>query len=174
VAALVLKALAGPGELSTRKQESHMAHITRSIEINRPPQEVFDALTDLRRLPSWSTIVVETRNVSKGPLQQGDTFQQTVRVAGIHLESDWRVTKLDRPHQLAYEATAVGGGRLVMTQTVTAVTEGSRLEIDVDYQLPGGILGDLLDQAYVERRNEREAEHSLHNLKDLLERRTTG
>ncbi len=51
---------------------------------------------------------------------------------------------------------------------------GSRVELVVDYELPGSFLGELLDRLYVERRNEREAQHSLENLKDLVEGRPVG
>ena len=56
-----------------------------------------------------------------------------------------------------------------MRQSVEATAAGSRLDLHVDYDLPGGVLGDVADRLYVERRNEREAEHSLQNLKDLVE-----
>ncbi|MGD9889847.1 MAG: SRPBCC family protein [Dehalococcoidia bacterium] len=148
-----------------------MTRIERSIEINRPPEEVFDLITDLDRLPDWATIVVETRDVPHRPIQNGTTFRQTIRVAGRHLESEWHVAELERPRHVAYEATAPGGGQLAMKQTVNPTGDGSRVELELDYEPPLGFLGELMDRAYFERRNERDAEHSLHNLKDLLEGR---
>jgi uncharacterized membrane protein len=56
-----------------------------------------------------------------------------------------------------------------MKQTVVPTDSGCRVEVELDYELPGGLLGALADRAYLERRNEREAEDSLHNLKDMLE-----
>ncbi len=56
-----------------------------------------------------------------------------------------------------------------MRQVVVPTDGGSRVELVVDYELPGSFLGEILDRLYVERRNEREAQHSLENLKDLLE-----
>jgi glucose/arabinose dehydrogenase len=60
------------------------------------------------------------------------------------------------------------------TSAISLATSSDRVELSVDYDLPGGLLGDLLDRLYVERRNEREAEHSLQNLKDLVEGRPAG
>lgn len=148
-----------------------MTRIEKSIDIERSPEELFEVLTDLDRLPSWATVVVENHDTPEKPLSLGDTFRQTVRVAGQNLETDWKVTELQRPSRVAYEATAPGAGRLTMRQIVSGSDGGSRVELEIDYELPGGFLGDLLDRAYVERRNEREAEHSLHNLKELLETR---
>jgi uncharacterized protein YndB with AHSA1/START domain len=148
-----------------------MTRIERSIEIERGPEDVFDVLTDLDRLPNWATIVVETHDLPLRPLQQGTTFRQTIRVAGRSIESEWHVAELERPRHVVYEATAPGGGQLAMKQTVSPSLGGSRVALELDYELAGGFLGELADRAYLERRNEREAEHSLHNLKDLLEER---
>jgi len=148
-----------------------MARIERHIEIDREPGEVFEAITDLDLLPDWATVVVETHDLPARPLRNGAAFRQTIRIAGRTLESEWRVAELERPRHVAYEATAPGGGRLAMKQTVVPTDGGSRVELELDYELPGGFLGEVVDRAYLERRNEREVEHSLHNLKDLLEGR---
>jgi uncharacterized protein YndB with AHSA1/START domain len=150
-----------------------MAHIERTIDIAAPPEEVFGVLTDLDRLPDWSTITVATHDAPDGHLDVGDTFRQTLRILGRNLDCDWKVTDVDRPNHVAYEATAPGGGQLRMAQHVRADGDGSRVELDLDYELPGGFGGEMVDRAFVQRRNEREAQHSLDNLKDLLETGTT-
>jgi hypothetical protein len=45
------------------------------------------------------------------------------------------------------------------------------VDVELDYELPGGLVDELFDSAYAERRNERELQHSLHNLKELIEAR---
>jgi uncharacterized membrane protein len=104
---------------------------------------------------------------------RGDTFGQTLRLLGRNLESTWQVTQLDRPQLVAYSAEAAGGGTLGMVQTLEEVPSGTRVNVDLEYQLPGGFLGEVLDAVYAERRNERELEHSLHNFKELVEARTS-
>lgn len=146
-----------------------MARIERSIRIDASPEEVFNVLTDLSRLPRWATTVVETHDVPEGPLAPGQRFGQTILVAGRKLETEWEVRSIERPRHVTYQATGPGGGELRMLQRVSDDAEGSRVELELDYQLPGGFLGEALNRAYVERRNEREAEHSLQNLKDLIE-----
>ncbi len=150
-----------------------MAKIDKSIDVNAPREQVFDVLTDLDLLPAWSTTTVEATGTSGQPMQQGDTFGQTLRILGKNLESSWRVTELDRPRRLAYSADAPGGGTLRMVQVLEDIPDGTRVSVDLDYQLPGGFLGKLLDTVYAERRNERELEHSLSNLKELIEARAS-
>ncbi len=146
-----------------------MSRIERGIEIGRPPDVVFDALTDLNGLVRWAPMVIETRNVPPGPLRAGDTFEQTIRIAGLSLETDWTVLDVERPHLVRYECKGRPGGWLNMTQRVVETTGGSRVDLEIDYELPGGFLGEALNKLYVERRNEREAESALQNLKELLE-----
>jgi uncharacterized protein YndB with AHSA1/START domain len=150
-----------------------MAKIDKSIEVNASPEQVFEALTDLDILPVWSTITVETHGTPRKPIEEGDAFTQTLRVLGRNLESNWTVTQLERPRRVAYSSEAPGGGLLRMVQTVEEADGGSRVDVELDYELPGGLIGELFDSAYAERRNERELEHSLHNLKELVEARAS-
>lgn len=146
-----------------------MARIEHEIDIERPPADVFAALTDLDRLADWATVVVDTRDISDRPLRNGCTFRQTLRVLDRELETEWIVEELDPPRHVAYTAMAPGGGTLTMRQTVTANDGGSRVALELDYEFPGGWLGQQLDRLVVERQNEREAERSLAQLKQLLE-----
>lgn len=145
-----------------------MAHIESHIDIAAVPEDVFAVLTDLDRLSEWATIVVDSREVSTRPLTEGCTFRQTLRILGQELDTEWQVTGL-AAGRVAYQATSAMGGRLEMTQTVKPHNGGSRVELDIDYDLPGGFLGALVDKAVVEAQNEREAERSLQNLKELLD-----
>lgn len=152
-----------------------MAKIDKSIEVGVAPDQVFEVLTDLRLLPVWSTITVETHGTPRQPIEEGDSFEQTLRVLGQNLHSTWQVTELDRPRRVAYTSEAPGGGMLRMAQTLQESSSGgTRVDVELDYELPGGLIGELFDSAYAERRNERELEHSLHNLRELLEARGGG
>jgi uncharacterized membrane protein len=148
-----------------------MAKIDKSIEVQVSREHVFEALTDLDLLPVWSTITVETHGPPRKPIEEGDRFTQTLRVLGRNLESTWEVTQLQRPQRVDYSSETPGGGMLRMVQTVEEAGDGSRVDVELDYELPGGLVGELFDSAYAERRNERELEHSLHNLKELVEAR---
>lgn len=149
-----------------------MTRIERQIEIDRSPEEVFKVLTDLDQLPHWATTVVENHNTPEKPLETGNKFGQTVRLAGRNITTEWEVTDLQPGRNLAYRATGPQGSTLEMKQTVHPRDGGSRVELEIDYELPGGVFGEAVDSIYLERRNNREAEQSLANLKDLLESRS--
>ena len=146
-----------------------MTHISRSVSISRPPDAVFTILTDVDRLPEWAATVVETRELSHPTLEVGCTFRQTFRVLGHELDSEWRVTEFDRPRRVRYEAGSTQGGRLEMVQTVRPLDHGSEVTLEIDYELPGGILGRIADKVIAERQNEHDAERSLEALKRIAE-----
>lgn len=146
-----------------------MARIERSIEIERSPERVFDALCDVKTISQWATIAGDFEEVPDLPMAAGDIFRHTIRVSGVNLKTEWRVLELERPRYVLYEVEPEAGGWMKMKQSVSPTDRGSRVELEVDYELPGGFLGEALDRVYVERRNEREAEASLQNLKSLVE-----
>ena len=145
-----------------------MAKIRRDIEVRATPEEAFEALSNWSRLSDWSTVTISHDGADRGS-GVGDEFDQQLRIAGVPLRTHWRVVEFEPPRTRTYEVTAMAAGLMTLRQEVSPSGEGSRVEFDVDYDLPGGFLGEALDRVYVERRNEREVEHSLQNLKDLLE-----
>ena len=153
-----------------------MAHIARTIEIARPPEEIFDYITDLDRLAEWATMVKETRDLGDRPIKQGTTFSQTIKAAGsVDIDCDWHVKQLQRPRHVHYEATAPDGGQMQMSQTIMPLDGGrSKVEIDLDYDVPGGVLGQIADKLVFEGQNEKEADTSLENLKRILEGAASG
>ncbi len=148
-----------------------MSRVQRTIDIEAPPERVFELLTDLDRLQEWATIAGDAVNPPAKPLAQGAKWKHKVKVAGVELEGDWNVVAIDPPRLVEYEATRSEGGWLKMLQRVAPSGGGSRVELEVDYELPWGVLGQAVDKLLVERRNEREAEESLENLKNILEGR---
>jgi hypothetical protein len=69
-----------------------MTQIRQTIDVDARQEDVFTVLTDLDRLPDWSTITVATRDAPAQPLSKGDTFRQSLRVVGRQLDNDWTVT----------------------------------------------------------------------------------
>jgi uncharacterized protein YndB with AHSA1/START domain len=148
-----------------------MTYLERSVHIDESPGEVFRILTDLRLTPRWAVIAQDTYVRPENDLTEvGQEFHWTIHVAGIDLETDWVVTEYEPPRAVAYEVKSPHEGRLEMRQLVLDAGDGgSRVELQVDYDLPYGLLGEALDRALVERRNQAVMERSLRNLKDLVE-----
>jgi uncharacterized protein YndB with AHSA1/START domain len=145
-----------------------MTRIEHAIDIAAPAERVFHELETWDGLRRWSTITVD--HTGPGNCSHvGQTFEQTIRVAGVDLRTDWVVTEYEPPNLIAYRATGPGHSEMRMRQQVTATTSGSRLDLEVEYELPAGRLGGIVDLLYARRRNQREAERTLTRLKNLLE-----
>ena len=105
-----------------------------------------------------------------GPVQVGDRFEQTVKLAGKELATEWEVVEVQAPMLLRVEGRSAHNGRAALTDRVTPTANGgSRVELEVDYDLPLGFLGEIADKLVVERKNEDEAETILQRLKELCE-----
>jgi uncharacterized protein YndB with AHSA1/START domain len=148
-----------------------MTRIERSVHIEERPGVVFRILTDLKLIPRWAVIAQDTYVRPERMLTEAQQeFHWTIRIAGIDLETDWTVTAFDPPRAVSYAVKSPHDGRLEMKQRVLDAGDGgSRVELEVDYDLPYGFLGEALDKVVVEHRNQAVIERSLRNLKDLVE-----
>lgn len=84
------------------------------------PDEVWDLVSDLRRLPEW-TDADRVEDLAPGPVAVGTTF--ATRVAGRRL--DWRIRTLDR--RLIEAATFLPAGVMGIGVRVLADAAGSRM-----------------------------------------------
>ncbi len=142
--------------------------VEESVEINRPPQEVFAYVADPGHLPEWLGIVQEVRKEGQGQLQEGNRFTTVAKFLGRRFETPMEVSSHQPPRRhsdrstggpfeqeytYTFEETAGGGTRL------TQVAEGE----------PGGffrLVGPVLEMA-----GRRQFRADLQTLKDLLEAR---
>ena len=151
-----------------------MGHVRHSIEIDAPPERVFDLAVDARRWPEWQTTALEVRDV-QGPLDQvGKRYRIVGRIAGRAVEGQGEVSRFERPRIFEVKGTAAGGGRLISRSTFDAEGAGTRATIEIDYELPGGLLGQMASRLFAERQIERELIHSAENLKALIEEGGAG
>jgi hypothetical protein len=146
-----------------------MTTLIRATSIACPPEHVCAVLADVERLPEFSDMTVAIRNAPGRPVQVGDTFEQVVRVLGVELESEWHVVAVDAPHELRFEGSAPGGARATLIERIMPERDGSRVELEVDYELPLGIIGQAVDAVLVRGKIEDQAEEILTRLRLLCE-----
>jgi carbon monoxide dehydrogenase subunit G len=146
-----------------------MAHISSSIHVDAPPERVWEVLANVERAPEWQAGTIEVRDI-KGSLDEvGGSYTSILKIAGRPLEGHWETTRAERPRLIEFKGTAPGGGRATGSQRLEASGHGTDLTFEIDYELPGGFLGQMANKLFVERQLERDANHSLENLKALCE-----
>ena len=75
-----------------------------SIDINRPPAEVFAYLTDLSKLPEWQSGIVEAHwETEKG---QGGRAKQTREFRGDNVETELQVSAYEPDRRFAVKTSS--------------------------------------------------------------------
>jgi len=139
-----------------------------SVEIKRPPEEVFAFVADLRHDVRWGQRVIkEVRQTSEGPLGVGTTFRQAARFLGLRFAIPIVVTEYEPNRKLGFEA-AMGPLQGAARRSVEAIADGTRLTIVSEGHSDGSLKLVWPIFAYWA---EREAKTGLANLKNLLEAR---
>jgi uncharacterized membrane protein len=144
--------------------------IERSIEVERPAEDVWAVLADVRQIPAYSRSTVAVSEAPERLAAVGQQFRQTVRVLGRHFESLWTVTELQPGRRVAFEGTIGVGARYCLVEEVEPLgPRRSRFTIRIKFTMPLGLLGRVADALGVQRRAEHEAEEVLSNVKARLE-----
>ena len=78
-----------------------MASTERSVEIPRPPAEVFPWLFEEDKVPQWTTGLEHYERLDSGPLGQGARFQQKLEVSGQRFTVELEVFEYDPPGSAA-------------------------------------------------------------------------
>ena len=74
-----------------------MATTERSVEIPRPPAEVFPWLFEEDKVPQWTTGLEHYERLDSGPLGQGARFRQQLEVSGQRFTVELEVFEYDPP-----------------------------------------------------------------------------
>lgn len=131
--------------------------VRRAVDIDAPPAVVWSVLEDVRRLPDFSPSTVEVTAPDR-LTARGQTFTQTVRVAGRSFTSTWEVTAIEPGERLVIEGSVLPGTHYAMTEDIHPSGDGTRLSLTMKYRLPFGPLGRLASKLGAERRATEEAE----------------
>lgn len=143
--------------------------VRAEIELDAPPERVFDVLMDPECLEHWVTAHREITEPPKGPLRKGSTFEQKLRVTGVSFKVTWKVLKLERPRLAEWEGRGPGGSKARAVYELEPCGDGTRFSYLNDWRLPGGRLAAIAASAIGEDKARDEAERSLANLKRLLD-----
>jgi uncharacterized membrane protein len=144
-----------------------VAPITGTIEIARPPQVVFDYVSDLERQTEWQASLEKVEVETDGPTRAGTRATQTRRVPGGSRSFPYEVTEHDPPRLTAFRVTG-GPVRPNGSMRFTPLDNGTRTRVDFQIEFHGHGLGVLL-APLAARDTRREVPENLGALKQRLE-----
>ena len=144
-----------------------MAPIVDTVDISKPPQEVFAYLDDLARHGEWQNQIVEVVSVSEGPTRVGSRATEKRRVPGGVREFTYEIVEHDPPRKASFRVLD-GPVRPVGTVTVERLDDGSRSRFTLELDFEGHGIGKLL--APLARRDARKrVPEDQRRLKEKLE-----
>jgi uncharacterized membrane protein len=147
-----------------------MAHLKDTIFINAPVDNVSELATDPHRWSTWFVGLGEAESV-EGDNGPGTVVQHSYLLAGMHFPVTTRVQERSGGAGEARRWKASIEGPLDGWQQWDYVPKGGGTEVtaEMDYTVPGSLLGKVADRLFLERNQERALRHTLENLKQLAE-----
>ena len=137
-----------------------------SVTINTPTEKVFNAVADPQKMAEYSNASVLT-GVKGNPGEPGSSADWEYNVAGMKLHATTTVTLVNRPKKLIQNMTGAMPGRWIwnLKQKGKATT----VDFCIEYDLPGGIFGKMVDRLFLGRMNQKNLEKTLQDLKAYCE-----
>ena len=142
-----------------------MVEYEASVEVERPPDDVFAFIRDFPRMHEWEPSIVEQRVLTEGPIGAGTRGLEVRRMLGRRVESSWELIEYEPPRRLTMtfaSGKVTGVGRF----TLEPVEGGTRVRVGVE--ACGGRLLTLL-QPIAARAFRRMDERTLRHLKEAAE-----
>jgi len=141
-----------------------MAKIERSITINAPVEKVFTYIDDPINNPDWLPSYMEVHDVTGSGV--GQHYRWAYKMAGLRLEGENTVTEhIPNKRRVVQSKGAVTSTWIFSFEPHNG---GTKMKLDVEYTIPIPVLGKLAEKLVL-RRNEREADLAMANIKDKFE-----
>jgi uncharacterized protein YndB with AHSA1/START domain len=135
-----------------------------SVDIRAPAERIFDLVCTPERLPEWNVSVESARrSVAGQAVCLGSRAVLSGRLLGQTLESETEVISFEPPRLFA--TRAIRGPRVHTRFVLAPLPEGTRVDLDVTGDVPGGALGARVAEGFLRK----ELTASLERLRRLGE-----
>jgi uncharacterized membrane protein len=148
-----------------KKGETKMAKVEVSVVINRPVEEVFTFMRDIKNWLKWQSGMLEAEQSSEGPVGVGTTYQGVNEFLGRRMEWTSEIIAFEQDKLVEQR---IKSGPMLLEQFVKfePVEGGTKLTLGGEGET-GGLF--KLAEPMVNRRMQKEMEGNISNLKDILE-----
>jgi uncharacterized protein YndB with AHSA1/START domain len=100
-----------------------MIEFSVSVEIERPPEEVFEFIVDFENTPKWNYFVTDVAKRTSGPAGVGTTYHQIRKTD----RQDYQITELDPGRLVEIRTTPGSAPWFTMRYEFEAISNGTRL-----------------------------------------------
>ena len=147
-----------------------MAHLKDNIFIAAPPEKVHAFAADVQKWHVWYLGLGEAESV-EGDNSPGTVIKQSYMFMGVHIPITTKIIENSTDAAGGWHWRAENEGSLAGWQNwdYTPKDGGTQVDVEIEYAVPGSVLGKVADRLFVERSQERALRHTLENLKELTE-----
>jgi uncharacterized protein YndB with AHSA1/START domain len=111
--------------------------VEQTFTVDRPPEAVFDYLTDPSKLTEWQTAKTAVEPLTEGPPRQGTRFRERTRgPRGREFEQVTEFTEFDRPRRVVVSVVE-GPYPIDGAWSFTPDGAGTRVDFVAQGPLPG-------------------------------------
>ena len=142
--------------------------IRSSIEIDRPPADVFAYVEQLDRHGEWQPAIVSARKEPTGPTRVGTRNIEVRRVPGGPREFVAEIIEYDPPRRIKAQGVSAGPIRPTITVTIEPLNAGTRSRFTLELVLEGRGIGKLF-AIFARRAARRDVPLDQARLKKILE-----
>ena len=103
-----------------------MASFEHTVEIPRPPAEVFPWLLEADKVPRWTGHLERYERLGDGALARGSRLRQVLDVAGRRIDVELEVTRYEPPHG-AETRFSTNGVDVIIGYALAPAGAGTRL-----------------------------------------------
>jgi len=144
-----------------------MEHVTKVVQVNSKPESVIEYLSDVNNHPAFIEPLKDISDIKGDPKQAGCKWNWEFMMAGIEFKGESETVEYDPKRIFSYKTNT--GIISLFKYTVEPEGEGSRLTIDVEYNVPESALAKIADKTVIARNNEDAADKAADNIKSILE-----
>ena len=146
-----------------------MGKLEVSVVIKRPVEEVFSFVNNPANEPLWSSGLVESSQISEGPVGVGTQMREVNRILGKRIEHIYEITEYE-PNR-GYSCKSISGPFPWRgAYTFEPVKGGTRVTMTGEFQRIGSVF--KLAEPLITRMAKRQFQADFNNLRDLMEART--
>ena len=147
-----------------------MSRVLASIDIDAPPERVWEVAMDPARLKDWVTIHRDVDKVSDRPLRDGSTLEQKLCLRGVSFHVRWTVSEAQVPQLAVWDGKGPTRSKAHTSYRLSPDGNGgTRFDYENEFKAPLGPLGAVASRALVGGVPKREAHATLANLKRVVE-----
>jgi hypothetical protein len=148
-----------------------MAKIHRDVVVKVDPERCFDFIADPSLAPLFISSLYSITPIEVEPRGAGNKWGFEYDMFGVPVRGESECIEFERPSKYVWKTIPESS---TIDTTFSYGFEpkegGTRVSLDVDYQVPEKVLGGkIADKLVIERMNEHEADAAINNLKVVLE-----